>query len=117
MNSRRALERLFGDRAEIYLTRTSAEPAYHFDNWLVFGFFKLLHKLLPAVSQTTLNVFIRKAGWAMSGWIFLTMGLIVAGSDFLLGRYLAGLGPDGPALYYPAASGFRPRRSIASAGW
>jgi SAM-dependent methyltransferase len=62
MNSMRALKRLFGGRAEIFLTRTSAEPAYHFDNWLVFAFFKLLHKLLPAVSQTTLNIFIRKAG-------------------------------------------------------
>lgn len=60
MNSRRALRRLFGGEADIYLTRTSAEPAYHFNNIIVFAAFYALHKILPAVNQTTLNIFIRK---------------------------------------------------------
>jgi SAM-dependent methyltransferase len=60
MNSARTLRRLFGDQADVFLFRISAEPAYHFNRWLLFFGFKLLHKLLPAVNQTTLCVFIRK---------------------------------------------------------
>ena len=35
----------------------------------------------------------------MSGWIFLGLGLFVGITDFLVGRYMAGISPGGPALH------------------
>ncbi|HEU4959127.1 MAG TPA: class I SAM-dependent methyltransferase [Sphingomonas sp.] len=60
MNTRAALRRWFGARADVYAWRASSEPAYHFGSPLIFGAFKLLHKLLPDALQTTLYAFIHK---------------------------------------------------------
>ncbi|HKR25033.1 MAG TPA: hypothetical protein VJS15_07230 [Allosphingosinicella sp.] len=35
----------------------------------------------------------------MSGWALLGLGLLVGVTDFLVGRYMAGLGAGGPALH------------------
>ena len=35
----------------------------------------------------------------MNGWIFLGLGLFVGLTDFLVGRYMAGLSAGGPALH------------------
>ena len=35
----------------------------------------------------------------MSGWVFLIFGLFAGVTDFLVGRYMAGMGADGPALH------------------
>ena len=60
LNTRRALERHFGGEAVVHTYTASAEPAYHFNSSVVFGTFKLLHKLLPDFFQTTLFIFINK---------------------------------------------------------
>lgn len=60
MNSLSQLRRLFSDGGDVFLFRTSAEPAYHFQSKTVYAIFKLLHKLLPNVNHTTLCVYIRK---------------------------------------------------------
>ncbi len=60
MNSLTQLRRLFGASADVYLFRTSGEPAYHFRKRPIFAAFKLLHKLLPGTNQTALCIFIRK---------------------------------------------------------
>ena len=60
LNSRRALERWFGHAADVHVFRGSAEPAYHFGSPLLFGVFKLLHKLLPDGLQNQLFIFMRK---------------------------------------------------------
>lgn len=60
LNSRRALEQHFGHAADVHLFRASAEPAYHFGSALLFGAFKLLHRLLPEVLQNQLFIFMRR---------------------------------------------------------
>jgi SAM-dependent methyltransferase len=60
MNSFSQLCTLFSDRADVFLFRTSAEPAYHFQSRAIYAILKLLHKLLPSVNHTTLCVYIRK---------------------------------------------------------
>jgi SAM-dependent methyltransferase len=60
MNTIGALRRLFGGQGHVYVCRCSAEPAYHFNNVVVFALFKFLHKLLPNAMATTLNVAVRK---------------------------------------------------------
>lgn len=60
LNTRAALQRYFGGRADIHVYRASAEPAYHFGKpWLYAGF-KLLHRLLPDVLHSQLFIFMRK---------------------------------------------------------
>jgi hypothetical protein len=39
----------------------------------------------------------------VSGWIFLGFGLLIGAGDFLVGRYMAGMGADGPALHADGA--------------
>lgn len=61
LNSMRALRRHFGPHGKLYVFRHSSEPAYHFNNRLVFGALKLLHKFLPDVFQTALFIYFRKS--------------------------------------------------------
>lgn len=62
MNTRRALERLFGHAADVCAYGIAGEPAYHFGNKLVYRAFTWLHALTPAALQPVLLIFIRKHG-------------------------------------------------------
>ena len=60
LNTIRDLRRIFGDRVELVIGRTSAEPAYHFGISLVYRFFRLLHRVTPDFFATTLHIYARK---------------------------------------------------------
>ncbi|MDT5208195.1 MAG: hypothetical protein QOF67_610 [Mycobacterium sp.] len=60
LNTPKALRRAFGSRADVFVVRTSSEPAYHFGSQLLFGAMKWLTKHLPAWMQPTLFIYIRK---------------------------------------------------------
>jgi SAM-dependent methyltransferase len=59
LNSRSDLKKHFGEN-EIIVMGTSSEPAYHFDNPLLYRIFKLLHRLTPDRLHTAILIFIRK---------------------------------------------------------
>lgn len=60
MNSRAILQQLFGRYGEVVAYTNSAEPSYHFDMRLLYGLFKLVHKLLPEALQTGLYLFVHR---------------------------------------------------------
>lgn len=60
LNTKRAIERYFGDKADISMFYTSAEPAYYFGSSLAFRGFKWLHGLLPQKLHTCLCVYMQK---------------------------------------------------------
>lgn len=60
LNSRKALERTFGDDADVYTQFVSGEPGYHFGKPFLYGAFKVLHKLMPYRLQPLIIVYIRK---------------------------------------------------------
>jgi SAM-dependent methyltransferase len=60
MNTKKDLQRLFKDDAEIFISRISADPSYHFNNEWLYWFFKGFHKITPDQFATILNIFIRK---------------------------------------------------------
>ena len=60
LNSMRALRRHFGRHGDLYVFRHSSEPAYHFNKSMIFSTFKLLHKLLPDVLQTSMFIYFHK---------------------------------------------------------
>lgn len=60
MNTKKDLTKLFGERAEIYISCISADPSYHFNNSLLYGLFKTFHKIMPDRLAPIMNVFIRK---------------------------------------------------------
>jgi SAM-dependent methyltransferase len=61
MNSASSLRKLFKGN-DVYITKYFADPAYYFDSKLVFGFFRLLHWILPRPFAPVIFAFIRKAG-------------------------------------------------------
>jgi len=60
MNTRSALQKAFGDTAELFVTSSSSEPAYHFGSPFVYRFVRLLDKHLPTLVQPMLFVYVRK---------------------------------------------------------
>lgn len=60
MNSTRSLRDLFKGHA-VYVTKFFADPAYHFNSKIVFGFFRFMHWLLPRPFAPVIFAFIRKA--------------------------------------------------------
>lgn len=60
MNSRRALQRLFSPYGEVVAYTNSAEPSYHFNSTLLYGLFKIAHKILPEALQTGLILFVHR---------------------------------------------------------
>ncbi|MEL7691455.1 class I SAM-dependent methyltransferase [Citromicrobium bathyomarinum] len=60
MNTRGALSKAFTKADEVVVYDSSWEPAYHFNNALVFRAFKLLHGLTPPGLNAVLLVFVRK---------------------------------------------------------
>ena len=60
LNRPSAIQRCFGARADVVVYSTSGEPAYHFNNSVIFAGLKLLHRLLPSALNTTLFIFIHK---------------------------------------------------------
>ncbi|HUH72082.1 MAG TPA: class I SAM-dependent methyltransferase, partial [Mycobacterium sp.] len=60
LNTPKALCRAFGSAADVFVVRTSSEPAYHFGHPLIYQVIKLLNKHLPTPLQPELHVYIRK---------------------------------------------------------
>jgi SAM-dependent methyltransferase len=60
LNSRRDLERHFGNDAEVFTQYFSAEPAYHFGRPAFYRMIKWLNKHLPASLAPLIIVYIRK---------------------------------------------------------
>jgi SAM-dependent methyltransferase len=60
MNTAGALRRVFGHRADVFVSRVSAEPAYHFGSPLVYRLIRFVNKHLPDALQPLLLVYIRK---------------------------------------------------------
>lgn len=60
LNTRKALARAFGDKAEIHVQYVAGEPAYYFGRSSIYRMTKLLHKHLPDRMQPLLIVYIRK---------------------------------------------------------
>jgi SAM-dependent methyltransferase len=60
LNTRQSIERYFDKGAEVVVYGMSSEPAYYFNNKLVYGLFNVLHKLTPGPFHTALFIFIRK---------------------------------------------------------
>lgn len=62
LNSQKDIERYFGRNADVMIGRTFSEPAYHFNNKMLYRIFYTFHNLLPKSLCTTLHVYIRKHG-------------------------------------------------------
>lgn len=60
LNTKKSLERAFGGKADVFVSYSSGEPAYHFNSRLLYGFFTLLHKYLPRFFLPLITVYIRK---------------------------------------------------------
>ncbi len=60
MNTPAQLRTLFGLEADVFTYTQSGEPAYHFNNGLLYAFFYGLHKLLPSFLDTGLFMFAQK---------------------------------------------------------
>jgi SAM-dependent methyltransferase len=62
LNTESDLKKYFGSMADIYCYQASGEPAYHFNNGIIYGLTKFAHRVLPGPFQSTLFAFIRKFG-------------------------------------------------------
>lgn len=60
MNTRRDIKRLFSAKADVYISCVSADPAYHFNNAILYGIMKAVHKVIPDRFSPIMNFFIRK---------------------------------------------------------
>jgi SAM-dependent methyltransferase len=60
LNTPKALRRAFGPGADVFVVRTSSEPAYHFGHPAVYRVMKVFNKHLPTAVQPELHVYIRK---------------------------------------------------------
>lgn len=60
MNSKRALSKIFGSSAELFIVRRAPEPEYHFGSATVYRLLKLLNKHSPDALLPVLDVFVRK---------------------------------------------------------
>ncbi len=60
MNTRTALKRWFGEKAEVHAYYASSEPHYHFNSPFIYSTFKFLHKVMPDRLQNTLFAYIHK---------------------------------------------------------
>lgn len=60
MNTRKAVRESFGDQAEVFVQYLSGEPAYHLGHPLLYRIFMWVHRLLPAVMQPLIIVYVRK---------------------------------------------------------
>ncbi|AGB21774.1 methylase involved in ubiquinone/menaquinone biosynthesis [Mycobacterium sp. JS623] len=59
LNTPKALQRAFGHAADVFVARTSPEPAYHFGSPFLFRVMMLVARVLPSWLQPTLYVYIR----------------------------------------------------------
>jgi hypothetical protein len=59
LNTPTALRRAFPN-ADVFVTRTAAEPAYYFGSPLLYRLGRWIDKHLPNTLQPLLNVYIRK---------------------------------------------------------
>ncbi|SFS10944.1 class I SAM-dependent methyltransferase [Sphingomonas jatrophae] len=62
LNTPAAIRRYFGHAADTVAYSAAGEPAYHFNNPVVFRGLKLLHTVLPPRLRPALLIFIRKHG-------------------------------------------------------
>jgi SAM-dependent methyltransferase len=60
MNTKSAIRDLFKSASRIVIYPKFAEPTYHFNNYVVYWAFKLLHKLLPDGLGVSYFIFIQK---------------------------------------------------------
>lgn len=60
LNTRRALEKAFGDQAELFIAPKASEPAYHFGNPTVYRLLKFANKHLPDRLMPLYDVYARK---------------------------------------------------------
>ncbi len=61
LNTRKDIQRAFTGAGDIAVYGTSSEPAYHFNNLLLYRLFRLIHAVTPDAFHTALLIFIRKA--------------------------------------------------------
>lgn len=60
MNTRRALVRVFGDNADVFVTHKAPEPAYHFGRPWLYRMLKSFNKHCPDVMLPILDIYVRK---------------------------------------------------------
>lgn len=60
LNTPRALQRQFGDAADVYCFRFSGTPTYHFGRPWLYRLQQIAHRFLPPTLDKALCVFIRK---------------------------------------------------------
>lgn len=60
LNTKGAVRKAFGERAEVAVYAVNSSPSYHFNKPAVYGALKLLHRLLPEAMAGVLLIFVRK---------------------------------------------------------
>jgi SAM-dependent methyltransferase len=60
MNTRKSIDAAFAGASATVIIPIHGEPAYHFGSAVIYGLFKLLHKITPPAMQPFLLVFVRK---------------------------------------------------------
>lgn len=62
INTRKAVARRLGPHGKLEVAYASGEPSYHFGSRVLYGLFRIVHRLLPEKLHTTICVSFRKAG-------------------------------------------------------
>jgi SAM-dependent methyltransferase len=60
MNTKKSLRKLFRPASKIVIYPNFADPTYHFNSYIMYFLFKLLHKLLPNFLGVSYFIFIQK---------------------------------------------------------
>ncbi|MCJ2185958.1 class I SAM-dependent methyltransferase [Novosphingobium beihaiensis] len=60
MNSKKDIEKIFGDTCDVVVFSYSADPSYHFNSKIIYWIFTVIHKLTPSVFGAAIFIFLRK---------------------------------------------------------